>query len=660
VDDNDRKLGMDRNITRRQFVDGASKAIAGAALASSVGSLMPESVNAVEPGAAAGYYPPAWQGLRGQTDAARLVAHGVRDGERFPDGTDTGETYDLIVVGAGNSGLAAAYFYRKALPNAKILILDTCDDFGGHSRRNEFDVAGTRLIGFGGTGSVMFPGTYTPEGKALLADIGINAERYYKSAARDQSRAEKYDFKAGMFFDEATYGRDALVGDAPLVMPWEPHLPPSPSWPAFLARAPLSPMARKNILRLTTERRDYMPGVTVAEKVRRLRAMSYADYLTGIVGVGPETVGFITPHTVAILNVGSGPDSFSAWMAYRSYLPGFLGMGLPSYQSSSVVCESEMGEDIYFPDGNAGIARLLVRWLIPDALPGKTMEDSILTRVDYSALDMPGNAARIRLQSTVVRVKHDGEPRASDSVTVSYVQQGTVFRARAGTCVMACFNAIIPYLCPEMPASQREAQKLAVRKPLMMATVALHNWRAFAKLGVNVIYSSGCFYPLTMLNSGNSLGNNYAAMTPNDPTTVNMVCAPGLPGLSARDQYRAGRAQLQGMDFETHERNVRTQLQRMLGSGGFDAARDISGITLNRWAHGYACGANDLYDPPTAPDEAPCVRARQRFGRIAIANSDAAGISMTQAAIDQANRAVRELISDVIRPDFYIRNPSRG
>lgn len=677
MDKSDRKLGMDRDITRRQLFDGATKAVAATALSSAAASMLTpiEAAFASTPAdhsAVAGNYPPMLQGIRGQTDAARAVPHRMRDGEVFPEGQDTGELYDLVVVGAGASGLAAAYYYRKALPGAKILILDACDDFGGHSRRNEFEVGGRRLIGFGGTGTIMQPGTYTPEGKALLADIGVNRERYYKAAVVDEKRAEKFHLTNGIFFDKETYGRDALVPNAPLMYsggatfaglgddPLVPNAPTTSSWPEFLARAPLSARGRQDILRLTSEARDYMPGVSVTEKIRRLRAISYADYLTSLVGVGTETLRFVTAQTIGLLNVGAGPDSFSAWMAYHSYFPGFLGMGLPPYQLSGVVPDAEIGEDIAFPDGNAGVARLLVRWLIPRALPGVTMEDSVLTRIDYSALDVTESPVRIRLESTVVRVKHDGEPNVSDTVTISYAREGNVFSVRATACVMACFNAIIPYLCPEMPDSQKEAQKLAVRKPLVVVSVALNNWKAFAKLGVSMIFSSGVFYPVTMLNTGNGLGNNRVSKSPEDPAIVSMISAPGVPGLPARDQYRAARAELQTVDLETYERNVRTQLQRMLGSSGFDPARDISGITINRWAHGYACGTNDLYDPSYAMNEVPCIRARQRFGRIAVANSDAAGISQTQAALDQANRAVRELIGDVVRPDFYIRNPSRG
>jgi spermidine dehydrogenase len=233
-------------------------------------------------------------------------------------------------------------------------------------------------------------------------------------------------------------------------------------------------------------------------------------------------------------------------------------------------------------------------------------------------------------------------------------------RVRTATCIMACFNAIVPYLCPGLPQTQKEALHLSVRKPLVSATVAITNWRAFAKLKVRVITSPGSFYYLSFLDLGMNVGSYKAAVSPDDPATILMGHAPSFPGMPARDQYRLGRANLLRYTLDDYKHKIYEQLGRSLGPGGFDPARDISGITINRWAHGYACGGNDLYDPEWSHAESPWVKGRQRFGRIAIANSDAAGVSLTQAAFDQANRAVKELLNDVVDPTFYFSNPARG
>jgi spermidine dehydrogenase len=282
------------------------------------------------------------------------------------------------------------------------------------------------------------------------------------------------------------------------------------------------------------------------------------------------------------------------------------------------------------------------------------------SHVDYAQLDHPDNHVRIRLSSTVARVQHDSEAVSAISVDVTYVKEGKSHRVRGETCIMACFNAIVPYLCPELPATQKEALRMSVRKPLVLATVALANWRAFAKLNIQTITSPGSFYYISMLELGMNLGGYRGAVSPDDPAALIMVHAPNFPGMPARDQYRSGRATLLQYTLEDYKRQIYEQLRRTLGPAGFNPDRDIAGVTINRWAHGYACGGNDLYDPEWSHSESPWVKGRQRFGRIAIANSDAAGVSLTQAAFDQANRAVKELLYDVIEPTFYFSNPARG
>jgi spermidine dehydrogenase len=653
--------------TRREFVEGVVGTLVGAtALAGSVpaaaGTPIPPSSAAPVPPAIAANYPPSLQGLRGQIQAAMEAAHALRDGATIPVAEDIDENYDLVVVGAGMSGLAAAYFFRKALPNAKVLILEGCDDFGGHARRNEFNVGGRQVICAGGTYTIMFPTTYTPEGKALLADIGIDADRYYKAANESAELTDGYKLVPAAFFDRETYGVDRLVGNARDFTGTGSNFPESSTtWAEFLARTPLSKAAKQDIQRLVDDRADHMPGISVGEKIKRLRGQSYADYLTETLNVRHEAMTYLQNQTgAALLNVGAGPDSFSAWRAYNAHYPGFAGMNLPPIRVSNIVRNDQLTPDIHLPDGNAGIARLLVRWLIPGALPGKTMEDSVAPHVNYALLDRPENDVRIRLSSTVVKAQHDTDPPTAQSVYVTYMKDGKSQRVRTATCVMACFNAIVPYLCPELPETQKQALHLLVRKPLVVTTVALTNWRAFAKNKVQMITSPNSFYYLSILDLGYNLGDYRGAISPDEPATIMMAHVPNFPGMPARDQYRAGRASLMRYTLDDYERQAYEQLGRALGPSGFDPHRDIAGVTVNRWAHAYACGTNDLYDPESTLAESPWVKGRQRFGRIAIANSDAAGVSMTQAAFDQANRAVKELVYNVVEPIFYFSNPARG
>jgi spermidine dehydrogenase len=231
---------------------------------------------------------------------------------------------------------------------------------------------------------------------------------------------------------------------------------------------------------------------------------------------------------------------------------------------------------------------------------------------------------------------------------------------RAGTSVLACFNAIVPYLCPELPEEQKQALHRMVRKPLVITTVALTNWRAFAKSKTLMIAAPNSLYYLSLLDQGINIGGYRGSSSPDEPATIMMVHAPNFPGMPARDQFRAGRAAIMQRTVEDFTQAAHDLLARALGPSGFDPKRDIAGVTVNLWAHGSACGDNDLYDPAGTLAESSWVKGRRRFGRITIANSDAAGVAMNQAALDQANRAVKELLYDVIEPTFYFVAPSRG
>jgi spermidine dehydrogenase len=139
------------------------------------------------------------------------------------------------------------------------------------------------------------------------------------------------------------------------------------------------------------------------------------------------------------------------------------------------------------------------------------------------------------------------------------------------------------------------------------------------------------------------MGGYHFPSEPEDPCVIHLQHVPCSPGLPARDQQRAGRTQLFATKFETFERNIRDQLGRILSGGGFDPARDIQAITVNRWPHGYAYEYNSLYDPEWPAGQSPCEIGRRPFGRIHIANSDAGAFAYTNEAVDQAWRAVQEV-----------------
>ncbi|MGD8417598.1 MAG: FAD-dependent oxidoreductase, partial [Pseudomonadales bacterium] len=457
-------------MKRRDFLQGTAIAL-GAGRALSPLELM----------AAAGaeYYPPALTGLRGSAPGTFEVAHALAwNGQTWPrPATQTDDTYDLVVVGAGISGLAAAYFYRQRVgPDARILILDNHDDFGGHARRNEFTAQGQMLIGYGGSQSIDTPRRYSIEARRLLEELAIHTDRFYEYY--DREFTQRHGLTDGIRFSAADFGKEVTL---PGTFAWFEPLSPA-EIRARIAAYPVNADTKDALTRMSTGE------LTASAEVRGMLAQPertpVAEFFRAGFGMTDEGLFLLNRRAGPLW--GCGIDALSVMETVgEGVFGGTVAESVAPYLPEALEERDESEPYIFhFPDGNASIARALVRSLIPGTLSGSTMEDIVLVRARYHRLDLPENGVRIRLNATAVRA----ENRAG-GVDVTYVSGGRAARVRARHAVMACYNRMVPYLCPELGDAQREALAYPEKIPLMLINVALNDWRAIADSGLSGFYS---------------------------------------------------------------------------------------------------------------------------------------------------------------------------
>ncbi len=615
------------HIDRRDFLNGI-------ALSAAAGALSPAALFAAQASSAAPY-PPAQQGMRGAHAGAFEAAHarawegqGWARPERLTD-----SLYDLVVIGAGLSGLAAAFLYRERHPAARILILDNHDDFGGHAKRNEFTVDGKFLIGHGGSQSIDGPASFSSGSKAILKSLGVETDKFYDFFDRDYYA--RWNMRAGMFLDRKIHGASSLT-EIPFAY-WS-EAPSPKTVKAALSAMAASEQTRSALQSLVLRDKDFLKGKTADEKAAYLRSISYETFLREDAKAPEELIRLLRPVPHGIWGVGW--DALSALEAARWSMPGTSGLSLGERLHNDH--ESEEPYIFHFPDGNASLARLLVRKLIPAAIPGETMEDITLAVADYSKLDTPSNDVRIRLSSTAVDIAHSETRR---SVDIVYVRDGEARRVRGRHAIMAGYMAMTPYICAEMAEEQKDAIRYFTKIPLVYVNVALKNWRAFERAGFHRIYCPGSFCEQISLDFPVSIGEYRFSASPDEPIILHLQKVPTAPdlGLDEKEQHRAGRRELYALSYDDFETAIVAQLTGMLGPHGFDAERDIAGITVNRWPHGYAYEYNELYDgPDRSPETGPHLAARASLGRISFANSDTSAYAYVNGAFDAAIRAVEE------------------
>ena len=612
---------MNESISRRDFLNGALVAGAGILLRGQ----LPATDSLAD----------AWNGYggigdyrhsNGNTYDVLTTAHAMRDGKferSIASAIDTGEMYDLVSVGGGISGLAAAVFFQKN-KGGRCLVLDNHPIFGGEAKRNEFRVDGHTLVAHQASAIYLVPqkGGYTDRVYDL---IGMDR----RALDYQQWRGPSPEMPLGQspYEEPRNYGFyfGPQFGKRPGVWVIDP-------WGRKLEGAPLSDAVKAELMRWRTIDDDGPRPQTEGDAVsRQLDAITLEDHLMARHHISRDTVrDFLSP--VEGGGYGLGPDALSAYCAYAIETE-FPGDG-----------DTTLGDQM-FPDGNSGFARLMVKTLIPDAFAGpRTVEAVWRNRVHFEALDRARQPTRIRLSATVVRVEHAGDPASAPHVVITYVKGKRLFRVRARSVVMAGGNWTSKHIVRDLPVSHREAYAQFYRSPCLMANVAVRNWRFLYKMGM-----SGCRW---FEGLGNYLsvrkmaviGNDSRSIGPDSPTVLTIKVLFAQPGLPIGEQGSRGRAQLLGTSFAQYERAFREQLGDMFAPGGFDPRRDIAGIILNRWGHAYVNPQPGFFfgvDGKPAPRD---VLRDRPHGRIAFANTDLAGAMDHRNSIREADRAVRQLI----------------
>ena len=611
-------LGMSAKITRRDLLQDAGLISLGLGIAPSAAAI--KTIEAKNKP-----YPPTRTGLRGSHPGSFEGAHAyARDGLPHPTPRPLDESFDLVIVGAGISGLAAAYYYQKRYGgDRKILILDNHDDFGGHAKRNEFHQGGRLQLAMGGTHNLEY-WQFSPTVSSLMQTLGINIPKLRK----------KTDFNYGrngaqgpaIWFDAETYGDNKLVTGCSL------KGPPSTSPLPYLDQFPISSTAKTQLRAFYTLQTDVLAPLSSVERADYLHSTGYFDFLESKAGLGAEARQLF--KTACHGSWGLESASLSVAEALDDGLPGLNLIGETAVESD---WDYPVG---IFPDGNASIARLLTQRLIPSIASGVDADSVAMATFDYSQLDRPEHPVRIRLQSTVIDVEN-----REGAVHLSYLFGGKAFALTAKQCVMACYHTVIPYICPTLPPAQKAAQRYQVKYPLLLTNVLIRSRAPFTELGIDGAACPGRMHSAFFLMNGIETGGYAQASEDPGPVPVAFWGSLSPPDdiTNFWGQLRAARTKMLDLTLEDYEREVRSVLQDLLGPVGFSAKHDILAITVNRWPHGYSHEYLDLWDPKWPEGQAPHEIARQRFGNITFANADAGASAYTHTAIDEAARAIAEL-----------------
>jgi spermidine dehydrogenase len=625
--------GANVPITRRDFLNGVAYLGAGIALG------LPSKLFATQPPR---YYPPVLTGMRGSHPGSFEIAHQLAwNGDKeFGLQQGSSEAYDLIIVGAGISGLSAAWFYQQEYPKARILILDNHDDFGGHAKRNEFTVNDQLLLSYGGTQSIDSPSSFSDVSLNLLQSLGIDLETLKKSY--DKSFFQKYNLSLGVFYDKKTFGSSKLLKSGiptnrsvkTYSKEFIPGLEIAPNFLSTLHLTPLTPKQRakiKEVFTVSPQAKAYFEGDLGEEK---FFTNNYVQFLEDVYSINdPALIALLSMPLVEDAALGGTSVSLP-----DAVLGNLLGLPPRSFFKKFYDEDEHSSKDEYiyhFPDGNATLARLLVHRLIPSIAPISSASECVTAPFDYHQLDQNDHNVHIRLNALAVSIANK-----SQKTHVKYVKDDKLYSAHAPHTIMAGWHMMGAHIIQELPKEQKEAMRANIKIPIVYAQVALKQWKAIHKSATGASYCPASFFQYLQLDFPVSIGEYQPKRTPEQPTVITMIHIPSpmLGEGSPAELFKQGRYDLLATTFETFEQHIRDQLQEMYGSFGFDHQHDIAAITINRWSHGF------VYDGAEYKGEPAHLQASQRFGNVVIANADAAGSAYTDAAIDMAYKAVQEIL----------------
>ena len=635
---------MAKKVTRRDFLNGVAIGAGGLLLPGGAWSTASTAFNRASAGRSSSYYPPTLTGMRGSHEGSFEVAHALAwRGEKPAEYAKLDEHYDLVVVGAGMSGLAAAWYYRAKMGHdSKILVLDNHDDFGGHAKRNEFHQGGRMMLSLGGAQNVENPAGYSEPASSLMHAIGIDNDFVTSMEANtpaDQFLAGELDAPNGISLP-GPYGHMTFSGN------WLAVMYGGKGYEGYVRELPIPSSEQEKFIDFFGGKRDFLEDLSLSETWDYINTVSYNRFLLDRVELDETSLPVMNAMLVHL--TGMSGWNLSVLEGITQGGPGIKSLGWLARTSASIAgafLDSLLNVKM-FPDGNASVARLIVHKLVPTVAPDMKGPESVaIARFNYDALDGSNQPTRIRLNSTVVGAREiDGK-----HVEIDYVQKGQASRVTADHCVMACYNAIIPHLCPQMPEAKKEGLSYGVKTPFVYANVQLENGRAYKKLGAQLFQCPHDPFQWVSSAPGMSVGGYEPPRGPDDPMIVFMMNSPMTEAQeqgSGRDQLRLGRHRVYSTPFVTYEQQVRQQLQSMLGQHGFEHERDIRAITVNRIPHGYAYPYLALDDPEWEEGQAPHEIGRAQFGRISVANTDSEAIALMDAAFDAAWRAVEEQTRD--------------